>query len=135
MSCFANSFMHASYHKHSTRHLNTYIYETHSDEFSLVNIIVFIQIILSVVHEGPVDNKAALLLIFVWCLSLDKSQPEPMMSEFTDAYVRHSAWMSEGFLRALGYPNIPYPATVQGKSQIGLAPCTVSIDCGHCYGT
>ena len=44
---------------------------------------ILIQISLKFVPRSPIDNKPALVQI------RDKPLPEPMMAQFTDAYMRH----------------------------------------------
>ena len=48
-----------------------------------------IQISLKLVPRGPIDNKPALVQVMVWRRTGDKPLPEPMMTQFTDAYMRH----------------------------------------------
>ena len=48
-----------------------------------------IQISLKLVPRGPIDNKPALVHVMVWRRTGDKPLPEPMMTQFTDAYMRH----------------------------------------------
>ena len=48
-----------------------------------------IQISLKLVDRGPMDNKPALVQVMVWRRTGDKPLPEPMMAQFTDAYMRH----------------------------------------------
>ena len=49
---------------------------------------------LKFVPKGLIDNKQALIQVMAWCLTGDKPLPEPMLTQFTDAYMRHSASMS-----------------------------------------
>ena len=48
-----------------------------------------IWISLKVVPWNPVDNKPALVQVMAWCQTNDKSLPELMLTQFTDAYMRH----------------------------------------------
>ena len=48
-----------------------------------------IQISLKLVPRDPIDNKPALVQVMVWRRTGDKPLPEPMMAQFTDAYMRH----------------------------------------------
>ena len=48
-----------------------------------------IQISLKFVPMSPIDNKPALVPVMAWRWIGDKPLPEPMMAQFTDAYVRH----------------------------------------------
>ena len=40
-------------------------------------------------HMCPIDNKSALVQVMAWRWSGDKPLPEPRMTQFTDAYMRH----------------------------------------------
>ena len=46
------------------------------------------------VLRGPIDNKPALVQEMAWHRTSDKPLSEPMMTQFSDAYMRHSASMS-----------------------------------------
>ena len=48
-----------------------------------------IQISLKLASRGPIDNKPALVQVMVWHQTGDKPLPEPMVAQFTDAYIRH----------------------------------------------
>ena len=48
-----------------------------------------IQIQLKFVLGSPIDNKPALFHVMAWCPTGDKPLPEPMLTQFTDAYMRH----------------------------------------------
>ena len=37
----------------------------------------------------PIENKAALIQEMAWRRPCGKQLPEPMMTQFTDAYMRH----------------------------------------------
>ena len=37
----------------------------------------------------PTDNKAALVQVMAWRRTGDKPLPEPMLTQFTDTYMRH----------------------------------------------
>ena len=50
---------------------------------------ILIKISLTFVPRSPIDNKPALVQVMAWRRIGDKSLPEPMMAEFTDAYMRH----------------------------------------------
>ena len=50
---------------------------------------IAIQISLKLVPRGPIENKPALVQVMVWRRAGDKPLPEPMMVQFTDAYMRH----------------------------------------------
>ena len=53
-----------------------------------------IQISLKFVPEGPIDNKAVLVQVMAWRRTGDKPLSELMLTQFTDAYMRHSGEMS-----------------------------------------
>ena len=44
--------------------------------------------------KGPINNKSALVLVMAWRRTDDKPWPEPMMTNFTDAYKWHNGEMS-----------------------------------------
>ena len=62
------------------------IFETH---FLEGNVSILIQISLKFVPRGQIDNKSALVQVMVWRRTGDKPLPEAMMTQFTDAYMRH----------------------------------------------
>ena len=47
------------------------------------------KISLKLIPKGPIDNDPALVQIMVWRQVGDKPLPEPLMTLFTDAYMRH----------------------------------------------
>ena len=49
---------------------------------------------LNFVSKGTIDNNSPLVQVMAWHRTGDKPLPEPMMTCFSDAYVRHSAPMS-----------------------------------------
>ena len=51
---------------------------------------IFIQILLKFVPMSPVDNKTALDQVVAWPRIGDKPLPGPVMTQFIDAYMRHS---------------------------------------------
>ena len=51
------------------------------------NVRIFIQISLKFVPNGPIDNKSALVQVMAWRRTGDKPLPEPMMTQFIDAYM------------------------------------------------
>ena len=55
---------------------------------------ILIRISLKFVPKDPIDNKSALVQVMVWRRTRDKGLPEPMLDEFTDAYIRHLGEMS-----------------------------------------
>ena len=48
-----------------------------------------IKISLKFVPKSPIDNNPALVQIMAWCQIGDKPLSEPMLTWFTDAYMRH----------------------------------------------
>ena len=58
------------------------------------NVWILIKISLKCVPKGPINNIPALVQIMDWRRPGDKPLSEPMMVEFTDAYMRRSASMS-----------------------------------------
>ena len=48
---------------------------------------ILIQISLKFVSRNPIDNKPALVQVMAWRQIGDKPLPEPMMAQFTDAYM------------------------------------------------
>ena len=48
-----------------------------------------IQVSLKLVCKSPIDNKPALVQVMAWRWIGDKPLPEPMLTQFTDAYMRH----------------------------------------------
>ena len=50
---------------------------------------ISISISLKFVPKGPVDNKTVLVQIMACCKTGDKPLSEPMLTQFTDAYMRH----------------------------------------------
>ena len=58
------------------------------------NVWILIKISLKFVLEGLINNIPTLVQIMAWRLTGDKPLSEPMMTQFNDAYIRHSASMS-----------------------------------------
>ena len=50
---------------------------------------IAIQISLKFVPKGQIDYKSALVQVMAWRRTGDKPLPEPMLTQFTDAYMRH----------------------------------------------
>ena len=48
-----------------------------------------IQISLKHVPMSPIDNKPALFQVMAWRRTGDKPLPEPMITQFINAYMRH----------------------------------------------
>ena len=53
------------------------------------NVWISIQISLKFVPNGTIDIESALDQVMAWCREDDKPLPEAMMTQFTDAYMRH----------------------------------------------
>ena len=53
------------------------------------NIWISNRIPLKYVPWGLIDNMSALVQIMAWRYSGDKPLSEPMLTQFTDAYIRH----------------------------------------------
>ena len=53
-----------------------------------------IRISLKFVTKGPFDNKPALVQVVAWRGTGGMPLPEPMMTQFSDAYMRHQGEMS-----------------------------------------
>ena len=62
--------------------------------FSNENVRIPIQISLKFVPRAPIDIKSALVQVMAWRRTGDKSLPKAMMTQFTDAYMRHWGEMS-----------------------------------------
>ena len=44
---------------------------------------------LQFIPKGPIDYKSALVQVAAWHRTGDKPLPESMLTQFTDAYIRH----------------------------------------------
>ena len=53
------------------------------------NVRISIQISLKFVPTGSKDNKSALAQVMAWRRTGHKPLPEQMLTQFTDAYMRH----------------------------------------------
>ena len=63
---------------------------TFSNTFLWMKSCVFLsKISLKVVPKGLIDDKSALVQVMAWRQTGDKPFPEPMMTQFIDAYMRH----------------------------------------------
>ena len=71
---------------HNGRHFadDTFIYI-----FMNENICSLIRILLKFISKCPIDNKPALVQVMAWRRTDDKPLPEPMITQFTDAYMQH----------------------------------------------
>ena len=50
---------------------------------------ILVQISLKFVPRGPIYNKPTMVQVMAWCQTGDKPLPEPMMTQFTVAYMLH----------------------------------------------
>ena len=50
---------------------------------------ILIRISLKFAHKDQIDNTAASVQVMAWGRIGDKPLPEPMLIQFTDAYMRH----------------------------------------------
>ena len=57
--------------------------------FLYENARISIRISLKFVPKGPIDNKSALVQVMTWRRTGDKPLSEQMLTQFTDAYMRH----------------------------------------------
>ena len=64
------------------------------------NFFIWIHISLKFVPKGPIDNKSALVQVMAWRRTGDKPLSEPMLNQFTDAYMRYQREIS--YYTALG---------------------------------
>ena len=71
---------------------------TFSSAFSTMKML---KIRLKCVFKGPIDNKSALFQVMAWCRTVNKPLPEPMLTQFTDAYMRHSHSGGDEFKRGV----------------------------------
>ena len=55
---------------------------------------ILIRISLKFVPKGLIDNGTALVQVMFWHLIGTKPLPEPMLIQYTTAYMRHSGEMS-----------------------------------------
>ena len=53
------------------------------------NVEISIWISLKFDPKGTIDNKAAMVQIVAWPRTGDKPLPEPMLTQFTDAYMQY----------------------------------------------
>ena len=58
---------------------------------SIFNESVWISITISLkfILRGPIDYKSALVQVMAWQRTGEKPLPESMLTQFTDAYIRH----------------------------------------------
>ena len=58
---------------------------------SIFNESIWISITISLkfILRGPIDYKSALVQVMAWHRTGEKPLPESMLTQFTDAYIRH----------------------------------------------
>ena len=56
---------------------------------------ILIPVSLKFVPKGPIDNKSVLVQEMAWRWIGDKPLPQPMLTEFTDEYMRQQEEMSQ----------------------------------------
>ena len=62
------------------------------------NVWIPIEISLKFVPKGPINNIPALVHIMAWRQTGDKPLSEPMMTQFNDAYMRHTASVNSSMI-------------------------------------
>ena len=62
------------------------IFQMHFHEWKFL---YYIQMSLKFVPRCQIDNKSVLVQVMAWRRTGDKPLPEPMLTQFTDAYMRH----------------------------------------------
>ena len=56
---------------------------------------ISIRISLKFVPKGEINNRPALVQVMDWCRTGDKPLPEPMLTQFMDAYMWHEGEMNQ----------------------------------------
>ena len=51
-----------------------------------------IEIPLNYAPRSPINNKPEFVQVMAWCRTEDKQLPEPMKTQFIDAYMRQKGW-------------------------------------------
>ena len=70
-----------------------------------MKILILIGIYLKFVAKGPIDNNTVLVWIIAWRRKGDKPLSEPMLTRYTDAYMRLYGDMSETVGRIVTFLN------------------------------
>ena len=78
---------------------------------------ILIKISLKVVSKGPTGNDPALVL--AWLRIGDKPLSEPILTRFTDAYVRHYLEMSKSNLRYINILHFNLKSITLNTKQLG----------------
>ena len=68
--------------------------------------ISIIRISLKFVPDGPFDNKSALVQVMAWFKRGGKRLPEPLLTQFTDAYLTDIGKIGRC---SVGLPGAPLP--------------------------
>ena len=72
------------------------------------NFCILIKISLKFVPRGPIDNNQAFVKIMAWRRISDKPSFEPMLTGFTDSYIRHLEEMSWIWKPSSWNDNVPF---------------------------
>ena len=83
------------------------------------------EISLKFVPKGPIDNKSALVHVMDWSRTGRNTLPEPMLTQFTDAYMRHYRKTSNISRTLVGNNTVDH-SDVVGASPVDAAPTTSS---------
>ena len=75
---------------------------------------ISIRIWLKFVPKGPIDNKPALVQVMAWRLTGDKPLPEPMLTQFTDAYMWGERSWRSGTHMVVWIVHLPVMVTQHG---------------------
>ena len=84
-SSFSSTKLNTLRSRQNGRHLADNIFKC---IFFNENVRISIKISLKFVPKDPVDNKFALVEVMAWHRTDDKPLPQPMMTQFNDAYIR-----------------------------------------------
>ena len=77
------------------QNVNHFADDTFKSIFMIENLCIFIWMTtLKFVPKILIDNKSALIQVMAWRREGDKPLPEPMMTQFIDAYMHHLGEMS-----------------------------------------
>ena len=77
------------FHLHLAKMAAILAYDIFNYIFLNENDRILIQISLKYVPRSSIDNKSALVQVMVWCRTGNKPFPEPMMTQYIDAYMWH----------------------------------------------
>ena len=68
---------------------------TLSNAFWWTKFFNFDRISLKFVPNGPIDNETTSVQVMAWRRTSDKTLPEPMLNQFTNAYMRHKGIINQ----------------------------------------